>query len=82
MSKWLTTPICPSHRNPSHQQRPSFEEVCTHLQHPPANLTLWDKKDNLIADSVNILGAELHSSINLYLDLQESYKESEYEEAP
>ena len=80
--KCLTTPICPSPRNPCHQQRPSFESVCTQLQQPPANLTSWDEKDNLIADNVNVLGAELYSSINLYLDLQEAYKESEYEEAP
>ena len=76
----LFSPPC---RNPDHQQRPCFEEVCVYLQQPTAKLVYWSHSDDMIAENINSLGAELEIASELYLDLQVMYKENnDYEAAP
>ena len=70
-------------RNPDHQQRPSFEDVCVYLQKPTAKLAYWSRSDDMIAENINSLGAELDIASELYLDLQVMYKDNnDYEAAP
>lgn len=49
---------------------------------PAANLISWNKQDNRVAENVQVLGAELDAGLNLYKDLQETYKEQNVYEAP
>ena len=69
-------------RHPAHQHRPSFDVISVYLQQPTGTLVHWNEKDNLIEEDVNVLGADLYAGMQLYPDLQETYKESDYEEAP
>ena len=80
---WWSCFLIVSFRNPDHQKRPSFEEACVYLQQPAGKLLYWNHTDDLIAENVKSLGAELDIANELFLDLQVTYKEdNDYEDAP
>ena len=63
-------------RNPKHEERPGFEQICSkHLQQSSARMLYWNPEDNDLSPSVSVLGAPLENAIGLYMDLQNKYKQ-------
>lgn len=63
-----------AYRNPDHEKRPSFKQICSqHLQESSARLLYWSPDDNNLSPSVGLLGAPLEQAFKLHMDLQEKY---------
>jgi len=62
-------------RNPKHQHRPKFDDICIYLQQP-VNKTLlyWSPHDSTLSPSVDTLGAPLERAFRLYPELQNKYR--------
>ena len=63
------------YRCPEHENRPNFNEICTYLRQPPAQLITLDQLYPFLSSKANILGEELEHGKQLYLDLQHKYEE-------
>ena len=62
-------------RNPDHQLRPTFSEVCQkYLKQSSAMLLYWTPQDEGVSPAVGVCGAPLQEAEKLHLDLQMKYK--------
>ena len=68
-------PLHPLLRNPNHQERISFNYISDYLRQSDETLTYWSQEDKSVSPKAHVLGAALHSSERLYLDLQHRYKQ-------
>ena len=68
--------LCYYYRNPAHDRRPKFSDICHYLQQPVSKLLHWSQSDNGISLTMNTLGVTLkqEEADKVYADLQYKYQ--------
>ena len=62
------------HRHPTNNGRPDAAMIAQWLSRPDPQLLRWSEEDRALHPEASLLGAELEAAVELYKELQETYK--------
>ena len=60
-------------RNVNDRDRPSFSKLVAHFKKPDSLLLYWSEQDRMVSHLATLLGSDIHTSQDLYPDLQNCY---------